>query len=295
MEPSQPLVGRIQQAAHSHPYQWGVRKQLIIVAAGLSLAAVVGLLKVSLRYDSNESERWWWFYFTEQLVGWAQWFIELPILVFIIQSLITKVKSTYKLYLLIFVLLVTAGLIAASVEGLLWHNFFNHRPDWPWLRVWKASVSNRFGFHFLIAATTTLLMVIRLLWLLEKEKRENKNFSVRYEKGNELGSLVIRHKGKTEFLPLSQITHLSASGSYVEIFSSEGKTIITGSLKNLQSQLPDSFVRIHRSYIIKVDAVRSMSPLTNEDYKIVLSTGHELRLSRSYKESLSRLKGLPLE
>lgn len=280
--------GDVRQSLRQNPLRWTIKKTLFTILAGLVIAMVVGLIKVSLRYDSNEADRWWWYYFTEQLVSWGQWVVWIPTLVTLIHSTNKKFKSSLFFYVLVLLSSVLIAAAATTIEGLIWHNFFNQSADWPWLRVWKAFLSNRFGFHFLVAVTIVLLLVLRqIVWLLNERKVK---VMVR-ESNTASGSLILNHKGYTEFIPFSDITHLRASGSYVEIHTQNSKKVITGSLKQFASQLPDSFVRIHRSYIVKVDAIQSLTPLTNDDYQVITNSGHELRLSRSYKNRLPQLRG----
>lgn len=177
MNTVQSFISNIQHAATRHPYRWSVRKQVLIVLLGIGIAGVIGLIKVSLRYDSDESERWWRYYFTDQLIGWGHWTIWLPLLISFFYTTFSKIKGELKSLLIIFVTLMLVGIIAATVEGLLWHSLFNKRPDWPWPRVWKASISNRFGFHFLVGITTSLLLLARQLWYIARDKREKKKFT----------------------------------------------------------------------------------------------------------------------
>ncbi|MGE0587464.1 MAG: LytTR family transcriptional regulator DNA-binding domain-containing protein [Cyclobacteriaceae bacterium] len=278
----------IRQSLRQNPYRWSVKKTSVTLIGGLLIAIVVSLIKVSLRYDSNESERWWLYYFNEQLISWGQWVMWIPAFITTTHWSNKRIRSSITFYLTIFISSILIAATAATIEGLAWHTFVNQSVDWPWLRVWKAFLSNRFGFHFLIAATLLLLLVIRQIWWLLDQKKVK--VMVR-ESNSTSGSLILNHRGYTEFIPFSDITHLRASGSYVEIHTHQSKKVITGSLKQFTTQLPDSFVRIHRSYIVKVDAIESLTPLSNDDYQVITAGGHELRLSRSYKDSLPKLRG----
>ncbi len=54
------------------------------------------------------------------------------------------------------------------------------------------------------------------------------------------------------------------------------------------------FVRVHRSSIVNVDRVRELRPLANREYVVVLESGAEVRLSRSYRERLADALGVDL-
>ncbi len=281
----------IRQSLQTHPLRWTRNSVLLLVFAGIGLAMILAAVQVSLRYDANDAERWWSYYFLNQMSGWGQWLWWGPLFIHFITKMILKFRNAFYAIVSIVITVLVLALLAATVEGLVWHTLYNTSSEWPWARVWKASLSNQTGFHFLIAGTLLLLLMARQLFHITKEARDNTPL-VRNGHGDVEGSLIVKHKGQTEFIPLSHISHLEASGSYVEIYADQGKTVVTGSLKQFGAQLPEPhFIRIHRSYIVRVDHVLKLTPLTNEDYKIVTSLGHELRVSRSYKKVLPILKG----
>jgi len=285
---------KLRQSLVVHPLPWTPKKILGSFLAAIVAAAAIGLIQVSLRYDSNDAERWWSYYFFNQLISWGHWIIWTPIVINLTTSISYSIKNEIKTYLLIALTVIVIALGAVSADGALWHIFFNNSPDWPWPRVWKATISNRYGFHFLFGLAIILCIAIRQLIYISKNRKE---FSplVRKKNGNFDGSLVIKHKGRTEFIPLGQISHLSASGSYVEIYTDKSKIVVTGTLKQYEAQLPEpDFIRIHRSYIVKVDCVQQLIPMTNEDHRLITNTGHELRVSRSYKKILPLLKGVAI-
>jgi two-component system LytT family response regulator len=50
-------------------------------------------------------------------------------------------------------------------------------------------------------------------------------------------------------------------------------------------------VRIHRSHIVRVDAIRELHPFFHGDYVVVLSDGTRLRLARGRREALEEALG----
>ncbi len=281
----------LRQSFLTNPIHWNLRGYLALILSGICAAAIIGLIQVSLRYDSNDSERWWSYYFFNQVMSWGQWIIWIPVISKAATNAFVHFNKEFRATIFIALSILFIALIASSIEGLLWHIFFNNSPNWPWPRVWKATVSNRYGFHFLFGLAVILFVLIRQLIYIAKTSKEIAPL-VRNQSGDLSGSLIVRHKGRTEFIPLTQITHLSASGSYVEIHTDNGKSVVTGTLKQYAAQLaPSEFVRIHRSYIVRIDRVQQLIPMTNEDHKLITSSGHELRVSRSYKNVLPVLKG----
>ncbi len=278
------------QSLINHPFRWTARRVLLVLSINICSAIILGLIQVSLRYDNNETERWFSFYFFNQLITWGQWTLWLPLFVWSITNVMRVFKEVYRAYSLIILLSLLLAFVATTVEASLWHHFYNTSPDWYWSRVWKASISNKYATHFLFAFSIILLVVIRQFILISRTTKKKSH--IRPSNGDIGGSLIVKHQGKTEFILLKDISHLSASGSYVEIYTSKNKTTVTGSLTQFAEQLPDShFTRIHRSFVVRIDQVAKLTPLTNEDYMVTTHNGHELRLSRSYKSVLPLLKG----
>lgn len=61
-------------------------------------------------------------------------------------------------------------------------------------------------------------------------------------------------------LATNEIDYISAAGNYVDIFSRGQTYLLRATMKQLSDQLPQAdFVRIHRSYIINVNALKSLT------------------------------------
>lgn len=107
--------------------------------------------------------------------------------------------------------------------------------------------------------------------------------------------LVLEKNGKKFFLDVREIKWVEASGSYVYVHTEEKKYIKRMLLGNLEKQLnPRFFIRIHRSAVVHLDAIESFHHHSHGDYKVTLSGGKELKLSRNYRENLQNRLGQQL-
>lgn len=106
-----------------------------------------------------------------------------------------------------------------------------------------------------------------------------------------LQRIVIRSIGRIQIVELADVQWLRASGNYVELHA-PGKTYLyRETLSKLEQQLdPQQFVRIHRSIIVNRRSVRELRPLQGGDYEVALVDGERLRLSRSHRRALVRLR-----
>lgn len=99
--------------------------------------------------------------------------------------------------------------------------------------------------------------------------------------------IFVREDDRLVCLRARQIEAIEALGNYVKIHTAAKTHVVRCSLTSLEAQLhPASFVRIHRSHIVNISAVRELLPLTHGDYNVVLESGHIVPLSRAYRDRL---------
>lgn len=97
------------------------------------------------------------------------------------------------------------------------------------------------------------------------------------------GSTLIR-------VPLADIRWIDAAGDYVVVHTAQANHVARASLRDLAERLPPArFVRIHRSTIVHARYVTRLRPHINGEYFVDLDGGHELKLSRGYRDQLDKL------
>ncbi len=100
--------------------------------------------------------------------------------------------------------------------------------------------------------------------------------------------LVIKESGRVFFIKASEIHWIEAAGNYVRLHLDDGAHLMRETMSRLEEGLdPDKFLRIHRSTIVNVDAVRELQPMFNGEYAVILVNGTQLSLSRGYRERLN--------
>lgn len=104
--------------------------------------------------------------------------------------------------------------------------------------------------------------------------------------------LPIRLGRETLRLPVASIEWVDAAGDYMCVHA-EGRThVVRATMKQFEERLdPADFQRIHRSTIVNLRRIRKLTPHTNGEYFLTLDGGHELKLSRSYRDRLERILG----
>ncbi|MEO1367737.1 MAG: LytTR family DNA-binding domain-containing protein [Acidobacteriota bacterium] len=105
-----------------------------------------------------------------------------------------------------------------------------------------------------------------------------------------LRRLSIEKRGRIYFVPVADIHWIESDGPYVRLHTADGHHLKRDSLKRLEKALdPEIFVRIHRSTMVHVDRVAELQPLFHGEYRVTLTDGAELKLSRSYRDRLPLL------
>jgi two-component system LytT family response regulator len=103
--------------------------------------------------------------------------------------------------------------------------------------------------------------------------------------------IAIRSNGRVIFLKLGDIDWIEAADNYVCLHSGRETHVLRETMSELEARLdPARFIRVHRSAIVNMDRIKELQPWFRGDYKVVLSDGTELTLTKNHREKLeSRL------
>jgi len=105
--------------------------------------------------------------------------------------------------------------------------------------------------------------------------------------------LPIRQGREIVRVPIAGIEWIDAAGDYMCIHAAGNTHILRGTMKDLEQYLdPKLFQRVHRSTIVNLRRVKSLRAHMNGEYFLTLDGGHELKLSRTYRDKVELfLKG----
>lgn len=138
-------------------------------------------------------------------------------------------------------------------------------------------------------ATMLLAMVMYLLVFLGsfllfasqiKENQQIINSLISEKEKRKVHFLEVMSNRKQMKIPFENITYIESLGDYVIIHSSGKEIKSKEKISNLESRLPDIFIRIHRSFIVNKNKVTSVST------KVVVIDEKQLNIGRSYKNSV---------
>lgn len=97
----------------------------------------------------------------------------------------------------------------------------------------------------------------------------------------EAAVLALECGGRTVMAPLSDITMLKAAGNYTEVHRDGGWDLDRRGIGAVLAELPDRFIRIHRSYAVNLAAVDSLKAEEGSRYWLTLKNGARLPVGRS--------------
>jgi two-component system, LytTR family, response regulator len=96
--------------------------------------------------------------------------------------------------------------------------------------------------------------------------------------------------GKVVLIATADMDWLEADGNYVQVHAGGKAHMVRETLSALEAELPArQFMRISRSVLVNLDAVRELQPLFYGDYAVLLKDGARLTLSRSHRECVEKL------
>jgi two-component system LytT family response regulator len=107
-----------------------------------------------------------------------------------------------------------------------------------------------------------------------------------------LQRIAVHSRGKLLVLHVEDVDHIVASGVYAEVCKGSERHLVRASLNTLEENLdPRVFFRLHRSVIVRLDAVEMLIREGGGSYVVQLANGTKLPVGRSRREELERRLG----
>jgi two-component system LytT family response regulator len=102
------------------------------------------------------------------------------------------------------------------------------------------------------------------------------------ELSSPINRIVVRKGNAINLVPVEQIRYVEAQDDYVMIYHKTGKALKQQTMKFYEENLPkENFVRIHRSYIVRIEEIKQIEPYTKDNHVAILQSGDKLPVSRA--------------
>lgn len=94
--------------------------------------------------------------------------------------------------------------------------------------------------------------------------------------------IAVKTGSKIKIIYIEDVEYLESQDDYVMIYTGDGKYLKQKTMKFFENHLPkQSFVRIHRSYMVRIDFVEQIELYEKEGYIIKLKNGKTIPVSKS--------------
>ena len=112
------------------------------------------------------------------------------------------------------------------------------------------------------------------------------------EKTENLFRVVVKKGSDIHMIPVEDILYIEAKDDYVMIYTEKGRFLKEKTMKYYETHLStDDFVRVHRSYIVRIEQVKRLEPYGKSSYIAILGQGQKINVSlagyKKLKEGLS--------
>jgi two-component system LytT family response regulator len=108
-----------------------------------------------------------------------------------------------------------------------------------------------------------------------------------------LDRIVVKTGTQIKIIPIDTVKYLESYDDYVKIHTKDGMYLKNKTMAFFEKSLdPNQFVRIHRSFIIKVDQLAKLEPYEKDSYIAALTSGEKLNISKSGYARLKQLIGI---
>ena len=83
-----------------------------------------------------------------------------------------------------------------------------------------------------------------------------------------------RYQAELKLIPIEDVVVFHADQKYVSVYHGSGTDLIDDSLKALEQEFSDRFVRIHRGYLVAVPQIESLKKTQDGQVLVMLRGGH---------------------
>lgn len=101
------------------------------------------------------------------------------------------------------------------------------------------------------------------------------------EETKDTNHFFVKSSGQQHRINFDEILYVESIKDYVNIKTETQEYIVLVTLKSLENQLPENFIRVHKSFILNVNEIKSLG-----SKKIILNSGHEVPIGDMYKSNL---------
>lgn len=105
--------------------------------------------------------------------------------------------------------------------------------------------------------------------------------------------IVVKTGTKVKIIPVSDVQYLSADDDYVSVHTHEGSFLKNKTMSFFEQTLDqDQFVRVHRSYIVRIQEITRIDPYEKDAHLAILKSGAKIPVSKTGYVKLKQVLGI---
>lgn len=136
-----------------------------------------------------------------------------------------------------------------------------------------------------------LYKAIKLITLVPTARQELSGLLKAVEKRDEfLDRVVIKNGQKILIIPIEELRYIEAQDDYTMLYTERGNFLKQKTMKYFDENLNrKEFIRIHRSYFVKLSVIKQIELFEKETYRVHLNDGVKLPVSKSGYHNLKEI------
>ena len=256
------------------------------LAATAAVALTIGLVNVASTIHDSGGRFDWWEPWVWELSSIAYWIAVLPLLWRVARPLRPPRFGwpvVVAAYLALTLPVSAAHLVTlAALRPPIYAAFGSHyTPDWS-----RAQILYEYRKDLLVTLMLIGVGVAADLWAAAAEAPAPPVAAPPWR-------LEVRDGARTHWLGADEIERVEAAGNYVELHGPRGTLLHRATLTAVEAELAArGFVRIHRSRLVRRDAVTGLSVTASGDFEATLASGAVVAGSRRFRAELDRRNAL---
>ncbi len=176
-----------------------------------------------------------------------------------------------------------------KITGFEMLELLDHRPEIIFTTAYNQYAINAFEYSAVdyllkpFPKDRLLQAVDKVIERLGDDQREGSVTNhIELPEDEKLNRIVVKDRNKIHIIPVENILYIESQDDYVMIYTAEGRFLKQMTMKYFEIHLPErEFVRIHRSYIIKVDQIAEIQQYDKEAHIVILKNQGKLKVSKS--------------
>ncbi|MCP3960139.1 MAG: LytTR family transcriptional regulator [bacterium] len=270
-----------------------VDRKLGLSVIGLwSLAALLSAIQIYFRERSRGYSPAWSEVLLANALAWLPWLLIAPLALWMERRFpVSGPRSSRNLLLhLGLAAIVSAGFLLYLA---LFHALYLDGYDWPLgANALASEYAEKLGRYFLTGVLLYgAIHMASSTWRAYLAKRRSGDAALTAPDAPGPEPLIARSIGKVERIDPDEVSWIEGCGNYAKLHLGSRSVLLRRTLASLAAELgARRFARVHRSAIVNLARVSALRRLSHGEAILVLRDGHELKVSRTYREQLRHLE-----